>query len=59
MTYVDGRVVAARADGTTADAVGMVIVLVPAYIVLVRWIVVVLVVSTFPDLLRCQATFTI
>ena len=45
MTYVEGVAVAVGTEGMTADAIGIVTVLVPTYMVLVRWIVVVLVVS--------------
>jgi hypothetical protein len=59
VTYVDGGVVAAGTEGTAADAIGIVIVLVPVYIVLVSRIVVVLVASISPDLLMRQATSTV
>ena len=45
MTYVEGVAVGVGTEGMTADAIGTVTVLVPTYMVLVRWIVVVLVVS--------------
>ena len=55
VTYVDGGVVAAGSESAAGDDVEIVTVLVPEYIVLVSWIVVVLVVSLAPDLMTCQA----
>ncbi len=56
VAYVDCGVVAAGTGGRVAGGVEIVIVLVPAYIVLVRRTVVVLVVSTSVDLLTSYAT---
>ena len=47
MTYVGGVTVAGGTESMTADAIGIVTVLVPTYMVLVRWMVVVLAVSWF------------